>query len=341
MKISVLDQSYVIEGGTPELALEQTTELAQYVDEIGYHRYWVSEHHHSEALAGSSPEVLIAYLAAKTKRIRVGSGGVMLPHYSAYKVAENFNVLSALAPGRIDVGIGRAPGGMPLSTRALQDLQARDIDTFPEQVQHLTSYIDDKWSEKQPLPGLKATPVPSHKPEIWMLGSSDNSGIVAGQLGLPYAFAHFINSQPGAMDQAISHYLRTFTASSRLMQPKVLAAMKIIVADTDEEANELALSALHLTHLLYRGRLQPLASPKTVSTYPYTANELTELEAMKHSILIGSVKTIALKIRALQERYPIEELMAVSPIYDINARKRSYALLQQAIAEADTGKPYR
>ncbi|MGG1267003.1 MsnO8 family LLM class oxidoreductase [Brevibacillus laterosporus] len=117
MKISVLDQSYVIDGGTPELALEQTTELAQYVDEIGYHRYWVSEHHHSEALAGSSPEVLIAYLAAKTKRIRIGSGGVMLPHYSAYKVAENFNVLSTLAPGRIDVGIGRAPGGMPLSTR--------------------------------------------------------------------------------------------------------------------------------------------------------------------------------------------------------------------------------
>ncbi|MGG1442398.1 LLM class flavin-dependent oxidoreductase [Brevibacillus laterosporus] len=340
MKISVLDQSYVIDGGTPELALEQTTELVQYVDEIGYHRYWVSEHHHSEALAGSSPEVLIAYLAAKTKRIRIGSGGVMLPHYSAYKVAENFNVLSTLAPGRIDVGIGRAPGGMPLSTRALQDLQARDIDTFPEQVQHLISYIDDRWNGEQPFPGLKATPLPAHKPEVWMLGSSDNSGMVAGQLGLPYAFAHFINSQPGAMDQAIRKYLRVFQASSRLLQPKVFAAMKIIVADTDSEANELALSALHLTHLLYRGRLQPLVSPKTVSAYPYTASEFAEIEAMKRTFLIGSVQTVALKIRELQERYPIEELMAVSPIYDVSARKRSYALLKQAVDEASSGFTY-
>ncbi|QDX94014.1 LLM class flavin-dependent oxidoreductase [Brevibacillus laterosporus] len=338
MKISVLDQSYVIDGGTPELALEQTTELAQYVDELGYHRYWVSEHHHSEALAGSSPEVLIAYLTAKTKRIRVGSGGVMLPHYSAYKVAENFNVLSTLAPGRIDVGIGRAPGGMPLSTRALQDLQARDIDTFPEQVQHLISYIDDKWSGEQPFSGLKATPIPSCKPEVWMLGSSDSSGYVAGQLGLPYAFAHFINSQPGAMDQAIRYYLRTFQASSRLAEPKVLAAMKIIVADTDAEANELAASALHLTYLLYRGRLQPLVSPKTVNEYPYTASERAEVEAMKRTFLIGSVQTVAQKIKALQEQYPIEELMAVSPIYDVIARKRSFALLKQAVDEASAGK---
>lgn len=331
MKISVLDQSQLIEGGTPELAFEHTSRLARHADQLGYHRYWLSEHHNSESLAGSAPEILAGYLAAQTKRIHVGTGGVMLPHYSAYKVAESFKVLSGLAPGRIDLGLGRAPGGMPLATRALQDLKLRDTDTFPDQIRMLLHYLDGTLPPSHPLQGLKATPEVSVTPEVWLLGSSMFSSYLAAQLGLPYAFAHFINYQPGYMDEAIRRYVDTFTPSGKLEKPQVLVAAKIIAAESDDEAEELAASALRFNHMLMRGgRIGRLASPEKALDYITDPLNRDEINEIKKSYMIGSPATLARKIGDLRERLPIDELMAVSPIYDFNKRMQSYTLLKQA-----------
>ena len=187
LTLSILDQSPVSEGMTAEEALQNTVELAQKAEEWGYKRFWVSEHHDSPTLAGSSPEVLLSYIAAKTSRIRIGSGGVMLSHYSPYKVAENFRVLSGLAPERVDLGIGRAPGGMPRSTIALNGSRDRGVDKYPEKVTELLQYLHDDLPEAHPLYGIKATPVVKAAPELWLLGSSETSAALAASGEQPYS----------------------------------------------------------------------------------------------------------------------------------------------------------
>lgn len=187
LSLSILDQTPVSEGSTPEQALQHTVELAQAAERLGYKRFWVSEHHFSRNLAGSSPEVLIGYLAAKTEKIRIGSGGVMLPHYSAYKVAENFRVLEGLAPGRIDLGVGRAPGGMPIASMALQNGGRRMTDQYPEQIQDLVTYLHDQADEHHRFPNLIASPNVAAAPAVWLLGSSGKAR------GLPPKQGHRIH----------------------------------------------------------------------------------------------------------------------------------------------------
>jgi luciferase family oxidoreductase group 1 len=197
MKLSILDQSPISEGSRAETALKQTIELAKFAEAHGYERFWVSEHHFSKSLAGSSPEVLIGAIAAQTKTIRVGSGGVMLQHYSPYKVAENFRVLEGMFPGRIDLGIGRAPGGMPISSMALQESKRRRVDIEPGQLEGLVAYLYDLADENHRYPNLTASPLIQTAPELWMLGSSGKSAEIAARLGASYTFAHFINGEGG------------------------------------------------------------------------------------------------------------------------------------------------
>ncbi|MBX6395275.1 MAG: LLM class flavin-dependent oxidoreductase, partial [Alicyclobacillaceae bacterium] len=271
IRLSVLDQSPIPEGSTAPEALAQTVRLARETERLGYHRFWVSEHHFTFNLAGSSPEVLMAYLAAHTSKIRIGSGGVMLPHYSPYKVAENFRVLEGLAPGRIDLGLGRAPGGLPLATRALQEGRAPAIDRYPEQLDDLIGYLYDSLGENHRFAGLRATPVVPTAPEIWLLGSSGESARLAAERGAAFAFAQFINGQEHMGIEAMRDYVRHFRPSALGDKPRTMVAVFVICAETEERAEQLASSLdLSLLQLAKGEASQGIPSVETAQRYPYT-----------------------------------------------------------------------
>lgn len=316
------------EGRSVKETLDETVVLAQEAEKLGYHRFWVSEHHGSEALASSSPEILIGHIAARTHTIRVGSGGVMLPHYSAYKVAENFKLLEALYPGRIDVGLGRAPGGFPLATRALQEHKRVDIDLYPQQVMDLNGYLHDDLPDDHRFAGLRAFPRTDNVPELWLLGSSDGSAKIAAELGTAYAFAQFFGA---AGDEALYHYYAHFRPSAYMPKPQALAAVMVICAETEEEARLLAKSnELFFLKLLSGRELGYLPSVQTASAYPYSQVELQLIEQMRSRRFIGTPQRIREELKRYVERVHLEELMIVSHIHDFDARIRSFRHVAEA-----------
>src|SRR4051812_17515096 len=258
LRLSVLDQSPVAEGSTGVDALRNTLDLARHADALGFHRYWVAEHHGGEMLAGPSPEALIGPIASATARIRVGSGGVMLPHYSPFKVAETFSLLAGLFPGRIDLGIGRAAGTDPLTTFALQrDRRQASPDDFPQQLAELLAYLDATMPADHPFARLvDALPGRPEVPHPWLLGSSPQSAIWAAQLRLPYSFADFINSDGAPIAQ--DYRSRAIEAGH---DPEVAVGAWVLVADTDEEARRLLASSRMTLHLLRKGRLVKVPPP--------------------------------------------------------------------------------
>lgn len=335
MEVSILDQTYILEGGSAEESFRETVKLAEYLDEIGYHRYWLSEHHSMDPVAGSSPEILASYLLARTNQMKIGTGGVMLPHYSSYKVAENFKVMGGLAPGRVDLGVGRAPGGHQLSTIALQSERTKhgNIDRFPEQIDEVLEYLEDEIPETHPLQGLIASPIIKEKPPVWVLGTSNSSSYLAAEKGLPYSFAHFINNLPGGMENAIQAYVNNFEPSKYLDEPKVMVSMRIIVADTDEEAHRIAKSSLRMDYNLRRGNIGRLIAPDQAFPEDLNAMDKKEIENLKRTYIIGSKETVAAELKALEDKLPIDEMMALSPIYDFEARKKSFKLLKEVVSE--------
>lgn len=286
----------------------------------------MSEHHDSQGLAGSSPEVLAAWIAAQTNKIRVGTGGVMLTHYSAYKVAENFRVLSGLAPGRIDLGIGRAPGGMPRATQALQEGRVRDLHRFPEQVDELTWYLYDHLPESHPLYGLSATPVIQDPPEMWMLGSSSSSAALAAYKGLPYNFALFINSEYA--EENMKHYYDTFRPSDLRQRPLGMVTVFTVCADTDEEAEYLAgsldLSLLFLSQGIIR---EGTPHPKEIHEMALSQFEMARIDYNRRKMIIGSPKTVLKKIEELRKRFNANEIMLVTITHSYEAKVKSFKLI--------------
>jgi luciferase family oxidoreductase group 1 len=328
MKLSVLDHSHVNEGRTVRDALVETVALAQATEKLGYTRFWVSEHHGSLALASSSPEVLIAHIAAHTDSIKVGSGGIMLPHYSSYKVAENFKLLEALHPGRIDVGLGRAPGGFPIATRALQEHKRVDIDLYPQQVIDLNDYLHDSNPAKHRFAGLSAYPKTDTIPELWLLGSSDGSSRIAAELGTAYAFAQFFGA---AGDEALQHYFAYFRPSAYNTKPQALAAVMVICSESEEEAHQLAKSnELFFLKLLSGQELRYLPSVKTAMEYPYNAMEMQMIEQMRSRRFIGTPGQVKESLRRYADRVHLDELMIVSHIHDFEKRIESYRLVAEA-----------
>ncbi len=330
MKISVLDQTHLQKGITVEQGFSQSISLAQYLDELGYERYWLSEHHNSDALSGSSPEILASFLLAKTKRIKVGSGGVMLPHYSAYKVAENFKVMSALAPKRVDLGIGRAPGGYQLSTIALAGQQKKD---FPEQTEELLQYLANDIPLQNPLRGLQATPLVQQPPTVWILGTGPSSALIAAHLGLPYAFALFINPTLEIFEESFQLYHKHFTPSQYLAKPYVMLAMNVIGAENDREAQYLMKSALEFDYHKYNGELTRLIDPKQ-------ATELADKklrDSIVKNYIIGSKDSMVQQLNAFTEKFPIDELMAITRIFDFEKRQCSFKILKEASLELKVG----
>ncbi len=321
MRLSVLDQSPIPEGSTGADALANTLDLARLCESLGYHRYWLAEHH-GLSLAGPSPEALIGPGAAATSTMRIGSGGVMLPHYSAFKVAETFSLLAGLFPGRIDLGIGRAAGTDPMTTFALQrDRRQAGPDDFPEQLGELLAHYEGGFPENHPFARLgKSLPGAPHQPDIWLLGSSAQSAIWAGQLGLPYAFADFINTD-GAPNAEL--YRERFDPV-RLKQPAVAVAVWAICADTDEEAERLASSGRMSFTLLRQGRLIPVPPPEKALRF------LASNDAVPRRGVIGSPATVRAGIEEIASAYGAEEVIVVTITHDHGARRRSYELIADA-----------
>jgi luciferase family oxidoreductase group 1 len=332
MLLSVLDQSPIAEGSTGADALRNTLDLARLADELGYHRYWVAEHHGGPMLAGPSPEVLIGPIAAATRKIRVGSGGVMLPHYSPLKVAESFTILAALFPGRIDLGLGRAAGTDPLTTFALQrDRRQAAPDDFPQQLAELLAYFDDALPEDHPFRHLAATlPGRPELPVPWLLGSSEQSGIWAAELGLRYAFADFINPEGSEIAKL---YRRRFVAARDLQAPRIAVAAWVLCAPTDEEAMHLASSSRMTFTLLRRGQLISVPPPeKAVEFLAREGRPTSSGEIPGRRGIIGSPETVRAGIETLAGSYGADEVIVVTITYDHAVRRRSYELLAEAMS---------
>ncbi|AQQ52756.1 LLM class flavin-dependent oxidoreductase [Planococcus lenghuensis] len=327
ISLSILDQSPISRGMSATQALQQTAQLARKAEEWGYQRFWVSEHHDATTLAGSSPEILISHLGAVTNTIRLGSGGVMLPHYSAYKIAENFKLLEALYPGRIDAGVGRAPGGMPRATYALHEGGYRDVHRFPQQVDELRMYLNDAIPEDHPYYGLKATPVTEAAPPVWMLGSSPNSAMLAAEKGLPYMYAQFINGEDGI--RAAKYYRDRFKPHAG-SKPQQGVAVFVSCQETEEQAERMA-SSLDLSMvLLEQGKpSNGTPSPEEAMSYAYTSYERNRIEDNRRRMLVGTPEQVADRIGEIAAAHGAEEVMLVTIAYDFEDKLKSFRLVAE------------
>jgi luciferase family oxidoreductase group 1 len=329
MLLSVLDQSPVRSGRTAAEAVQETLALAQAADRLGYHRYWLAEHHSAAGLAGSTPEVLIARVAGLTHGIRVGSGGVMLSHYSALKVAENFRMLETLYPGRIDLGIGRAPGSDPITARALRHGPgALGIEQFPNQIADLIGFLNGGLPPGHPFAGVRAMPSGATAPELWLLGSSGDSAAYAAHFGAAFSFAHFINDEGGAA--VVRAYGEYFKPSSALVAPRASIAVFTVCADTGEEASRLARSRDLFLLRLYTGRAGPYPSVEEAESYPYAPHETAIVQRARRRSITGSPDEVREKLIALAGEYGVDEIVVVTITHSPAARLRSYELLAQA-----------
>lgn len=332
IRLSVLVLSPVSSGSSAAEALRNTLDLARLTDHLGYTRYWLAEHHNTALIAISSPEVMIGHVACATTRIRVGSGGVMLPNHAPLKVAETFRTLEALHPGRIDLGIGRAPGTDHLTALALR--RTREVltaDDFPIQMAELLAFLSGEFPADHPFRRVTATPDGVGTPAIWLLGSSDFSARMAAQLGLAYAFAHHINPSPAVA--AMKLYREHFRPSANLVAPVSMLASSVICAETDEEANELARSAdltlLRFAQGRFGGRLPSVAE---ASAYPYSADEMEVVSANRARLLVGSPSTVREQLLRLAAQTGVDEIMITTMTHDHRARRRSYELLAEAFS---------
>ena len=319
MRLSVLDQSPVISGMGAQRAIHETLALAKRVEELGYHRYWLAEHHAIAALADPCPEVLLARLGAETKRLRIGTGGVLLPYYSAFRTAETFRMLEALYPGRIDLGIGRAPGGDPSTAQAVGGGRFPDASNFPQQVWELAALLD---GEHRPV---RLQPEVPTIPQVWLLGSSDYSGALAAELGLPFAFAHFINPRGG--DAVSRAYRDMFKATEKRPKPQVIVCTFAIVGETDDEAERLAASIdLRRLHMALNID-SPVPTAEEAARHRYSDEERRYVMGQRARAVIGGPAKAKRELNELVERYQADELMILTITGDYESRRRSYELL--------------
>ncbi|MHB1508131.1 MAG: LLM class flavin-dependent oxidoreductase [Acidimicrobiales bacterium] len=323
--LSVLDLATVASGSNPARALAESTDLALHAERLGYRRFWVAEHHGMPAVASSSPPVLIAHLAAATSSIRVGSGGVMLPNHSPLVVAEQFGILEALHPNRIDLGLGRAPGTDPATARALRRHGDLGADNFPDEVVELISYlVDIPDTPKRPM----AVPGRGYLPEIWLLGSSLYSAELAGILGLPYSFAYHFS--PRLLDGALLRYRSSFQPSSFLDKPHVMVAASVLCAETWEEARWLAGSSALSILQLRTGQLTTFPSPEQAAAYEFSPTERALVEEAMATHIIGDAAAVHAGLRELEQKTGADEIMVSTRAHSCEVRARSLELVASA-----------
>jgi len=332
--LSVLDQTPVIAGHSVADAIAATVELAQLADDLGYTRYWCAEHHGLRGLSNPCPEVMLARLGSVTKRIRLGSGGVMLPYYSPFKVAEQFMMLEALFPNRIDLGVGRAPGGDMRTAQAVAAGAYNRGDFFPQQVADLLGLMHGTLPEGHVAHGVLLQPKITTRPQLWILGSSEFGGQLAAQLGIRFAFAHFINAHFGL--QVVQAYRERFKASLEAQQSYVAASVFVICADTEQEAADLEKAVdLRRVQMAY-GLNEPIPSIEQGIAQDYGPREQLVVDREKPRSIIGTPETVTERLHALQEQFQADELIVLTVAGSYRARLRSYELLAEAF---QTGRP--
>ncbi|WP_096435129.1 LLM class flavin-dependent oxidoreductase [Alteribacter populi] len=326
MKLSILDQSPISSGSTAREALLESMKLAQAAEKLGYTRYWVAEHHDYSGLASSAPEVLLSYIGAHTNNIRIGSGAVLLPHYKPYKVAETYNMLATLFPERIDLGIGRAPGGSAEATMALSDNFLEKVRNMPESTEELIRFLTNDFPSGHMYAKVYASPLPPATPEPWILGTSEKSAILAAKNGAAYAFGQFMSEVDGK--SIMKAYIENFQPSKLLARPKSIIAVSVICAQTTEYAEELALSVLVWHILSAKGEAdQGIPSINEAIQYSPTADEKKELEKKKNKMVIGNPQDVKQQLVSLQAVYQVDEIMIVTNTHSYEARLKSFKLI--------------
>lgn len=331
LRLSVLDQSVALSGHGEDAAIRDTLDLAAHCEALGYHRFWLSEHHSLPTIVGSAPEILMAAVAATTRHIRIGSAGVMLPHYSALKVAEQFRVLDALAPGRIDLGVGRAPGGDLRTARALNPAANGQAEDFPQQVSDLRAWVGGALHAgitAHPRPPAEFIGRPERSPQLWVLGSSDYGAQLAAHFGLPYAFAYFFMDGQGVED-ALHLYRSLYRPSTEHPRPQATICVWALAADSEADARHHALSRERWRLDRARGRLGPLQSPDDIARQGYSAEEEASLAGMRRRALVGTAAQVGTQLRALAAELQLDELVVNTWAHDPAVRRHSYALLAE------------
>ena len=327
MKLSILDQSPGRQGIPQDACIRETLELARHCEALGYSRYWLSEHHSTDAVTGSAPELLAAAIAATTSKIRVGSAGVMLPHYSALKVAEQFRVLEAIAPGRIDLGVGRAPGSDGLTAFALNPNAASAVDLFPSQVRDLIAWSSGSpLAEGHPFRSIRAIPEGPSAPEIWMLGSSNYGAQVGAFFGLPYCFAYFFTDGRGARE-ALDLYRAEYRPSPRHPRPHSAIVIAAFAGETPQVVETHYLARAVTTAMRDRGQFIALPSPEAAAAFDMTAAEREKAARKRQTAFYGLPGEVAAKIRAVAEDLRVDEIVIATFSYDPAMRRHSYGLI--------------
>ncbi|WP_080846168.1 LLM class flavin-dependent oxidoreductase [Cytobacillus gottheilii] len=325
MKLSVLDQSVISSGSTPQEALQNTTALAQLTEKLGYVRFWVAEHHNSDGIAGTSPEILIAHLAAHTKKIKIGSGGVLLPQYSPFKVAENFKILESLYPGRIDLGIGRSPGGNAETRLALTDGIRKSLNEFPRQLRDLQHYL--QMQEKGNNEEVVAYPLSKTVPDLWLLGITHRGARLAAEYGTAFTFGHFISPVNGK--RATEYYYKHFQPSPRLKKPQANICIFVICANTQEEAEEMALSQDMWLLSIAKGESTQILSPEEARKKVLTPEDYSIIKENRKRMMIGTKDKVREQLLDLSELYQTEEFMIICNVYSFEEKLKSYELVAE------------
>jgi luciferase family oxidoreductase group 1 len=323
IRLSILDQSIVPKGSNASEALANTIKLVRIAEQSGYHRFWVAEHHNSTMIAGSAPELLMVRLASETSRIRIGSGGIMLPNHSALKVAENFRLLETLYPGRIDLGIGRAPGGDRIAASLLNPSNNFSEESYILQLEYLQAFFHDEASSQ--YGPLLAVPVTSTVPEPWILSSSGGSAKIAAKMGMGLAVARFINGFAGR--EIVETYLNSFQPSRELKKPKLLLAISVLCADTEEKANQMRKLADYTLLQFEKGNFRELISFEEIKEYIFSNSELERIESNNGRIVSGTPLQVRKKLQSLADELDLDEIMIATITHSQKDRFRSFELI--------------
>ena len=327
LKLSVLDQSVISKGDSASTTLQKTVKLAQLSEDLGYTRFWVAEHHNTNGMAGSSPEILISHIASMTRKIRVGSGGVLLPQYSPYKLAENFKVLEALFPKRVDLGVGRSPGGSATTRLALTDGLRKSLNEFPRQVKDLQGFLQNQLPEDHPFHDVKAFPMTANLPEVWLLGITHRGARLAAEYGTAYTYGHFITPENGQLSMDI--YYKQFQPSPLLAKPKANVCVFVVCAATQERAEELALSQDMWLLAVEKGIDTRIPSILEAKNIPLTYDDRSKIKENRKRMIIGTPQKVKSELLRLSEDYQTEEFMIISNIHDFQDKIESYTLLAE------------
>lgn len=328
LKLSILDQSPIAEGGTPKEALEATIKLAERADDFGYTRYWIAEHHDLAGLACPVPDTVLSIIGSKTSRIRIGAGAVLLPHYQAFNVAERYNLLATLFPGRVDLGIGRSPGGSAEASIALSGDFLQNVRETPKKLEELLLFLNGHFPKDNIFSKIKPTPIPEESPQVWLLGTSEKSGQLAQEMKLPYTFGHFMSDANGP--EIVQNYLENMKKELQTDLPSPIVTVPVICAETAEAAEEIALSSQLWSILTDKGEgSEGIPTIEKAKNYPYTNTELKKIAKQKQKMIIGNPQQVKEQLEELARQYNLKEIMIITITHDYETRLRSYELIAQ------------